>query len=182
MTENFVLCWKAMSVAKKAEVWPTDEPLVVYIVPADEPMKYAALMNHLTESVQTDLGWPENTVETIGLIAATPEQVTEGLFSLDDFGIDTRRITLMIMWGDTAENIGLAGKVPVECGHAFVALPKTGVVLPIMRMPAVDGDWWLDPMHQAYAEVSYVEMVRDGRVRTTGSEHMVCISTSAMWN
>lgn len=145
-------------------------------------MRYAALMNHLTTAVQNDLGWDDGTVETVGLIAATPEQVTEGLFCLDDFGIDSRRITLMIMWGDTAETIGLGERVPIECGHGFVALPRTGVVLPVLRMPPIEGDWWLDPMHQVYAEVSYGEMVRDGRVRATGNEQMVCISTSSMWN
>lgn len=180
--ENFVLCLRTMGTTTQAEVWPTDEPLVVYIVPAGDPMVYAALMNHLTEAVQSDLGWEDGTVETIGLIASTPGQVTEGLFSLDDFGIDSRRITLLVMWGDTADPIGLGERVPIECGHGFVALPKTGVVLPVLRMPAIEGDWWLDPMHQAYAEVSYGEMVRDGRVRNTGVEHMVCISTSSMWN
>jgi hypothetical protein len=171
-----------MVTTTQAEVWPTDDPLVIYIVPGDDPDRYAALMNHLTDIVQKDLGWDDGTVETIGLIASTPEQVTEGLYCLEDFGIDTRRITLMILWGDTADPIGLGRAVPVECGHGFVALPRSGVVLPAMRMPAIDGDWWFDPLHQVYAEVSYGEMVRNGRVRNTGSERIVCISTKAIWN
>lgn len=171
-----------MQPTTNVEVWPTEDLLVVYIVPPGDPMVYAALMNALTENAQVDLGWDKGSIETMGLIASSPAQVTEGLFCLDDIGIDSRRVTLIVMWGDTAEPIGLGEKVSVECGLGFVALPRTGVVLPVLRMPSPDGEWWLDPLHQAYAEVSYVEMVRGGRVRRTGQEYVACISTSNMWN
>ena len=145
-------------------------------------MKYAALMNHLTEVALHDLGWEAGTIETIGLIASSPDQIVEGLYFLDDLGIDSRCVTLTILWGDTAEVVGLGSVVPIECGHGFVALPRSGVVLPALRMPSIEGDWWFDPMHQAYAEVSYAEMLRDGRVRRENEEPMVCIATAETWN
>jgi hypothetical protein len=171
-----------MRAATEVEVWPTETPFVVYIIPDDEPMKYAAAMYHLTNSVHADLGWEHDTIETVGLIATSPQHVKEGLYFLDEFGIDPRSITLLMMWGDTAEIIGFAGEVPIECGTVFVALPRTGVVLPVLRMPALSGDWWLNPLHQSYAEVSYAEMVREGRIKTTGEEHMVCIAPKSYWN
>jgi hypothetical protein len=170
-----------MNLATQTEVWPTNTPLVVSIAPASDPIRHFALMKILTDAVQDDLGWGEDVIENIGLTASTPEQVTEGLYFLDDLGIDPRMVTLLVMWGETFDATGFNEDVPVECGTGFIALPKSGVVLPVLRLPSV-GDWWLDPLHQVYAHVTCAEMVREGRVRPTGDEPMTMIDSQAIWN
>jgi hypothetical protein len=170
-----------MPTTTRPEVWPTDTPLVIYVVPATDPIRYAALMDHVTRNVEVDLGWEQGKIETLGLIATDPTQIIEAFYLMDELGIDPRSVTAVIMFGDTAEALPFVKPIPIECGIGFVSLPRAGIVLPIMRMPYL-GMWWLEPVHQSYAEVSYAEMVREGRVRCDEGDQAVTISPTSMWN
>lgn len=160
----------------------TDKPTVVFMVPSEHPDVYAAVMNQLTVRVQKDLKWEPGTIELVGLIAATAEHGTEGIYFLDEMGISTRSLTLLVLWGETAASVDFEGKVPEECGVGAVILPETGVVLPTVRMPSLDGDWWIDPLHQAFAATTYASLVQNGRTELEGSEPFVFIASPSTWN
>lgn len=171
-----------MTKQTKPEVWPTDKPYIVFMVPGERSDEYAMVMNKLTTSVLDDLGWAYDSVEAIGLIAATPQQGTEGLYFLEESGVDTRGVTLLMLWGDTAACVNFNNSVPEECGIGAVILTETGVVLPTIRMPSLEEGWWADPTHQEYAATVFASLIRDGRAKLDGSEPYVFVSGRHTWN
>lgn len=160
----------------------TEKPIVVFMVPSEQPEVYAAAMNQLTVNVQRDLKWEPGAIELIGLIAATAEHGTEGIFFLEEMGVDTRSITLLVLWGETAESVTFDDKVQEECGIGSVVLPETGVVLPTVRMPPIDGGWWSDPLNQAYAAVTYASLVENGRTGRNKEDPFVFVACPYIWN
>lgn len=160
----------------------TEHPTVVFMVPSERPEVYAAVMNQLTANVQNDLKWEPGTIELIGLIAATAEHGAEGIFFLEEMGVDTRSLTLLVLWGETAASVKFEDMVSEECGVGTVILPATGVILPTLRMPSIDGDWWNDPLHQAYAAVTYAGLLQNGLAELEGDEPFVFISCPFTWN
>lgn len=182
MMGNYLLCSRVMTRQTKPEVWPTDKPFVVFMVPAERSVEYALIMKTLTTSVLDDLNWAYDSVDTIGLVAATPRHGTEGLLFLEEMGVDTRSVTLLMLWGDTAECVNFVDNVPEECGIGVVILAETGVVLPTVRMPSIDDNWWLDPSHQEYATGVFTSMIRDGRMELSGEEPFVFVSSRYAWN
>lgn len=165
----------------QSRTWMTNKPTVVYMVPSVRPHVYATAMGRLTNSVQADLGWEPGSIELIGLIAATAEHGTEGIYFLEEMGVDTRSLTLLVLWGETAEAVKFEDRVSEECGIGGVVLPETGVVIPTVRMPSVDSDWWNDPLHQAFAAVTYAGLVQDGRSQLDGDPY-VFIAGPHTWN
>jgi hypothetical protein len=55
-------------------------------------------------------------------------------------------------------------------------------LLPAVRMPSIDGDWWLDPLHQEYAITVFANLIRDGRVELDGSEPFTFVAGFNTWN
>ena len=157
-------------------------PTVAFLVPAERADDYAAIMNHLTRIVQENLKWPSGSIELIGLVAATAEHGAEGIYFLEEMGIDTRSITLLVLWGWTAASVEFEDTVSEACGAGTVILPETGVVLPTVRMPSLDSDWWDDPLHQAFAAVTYAGLVQNGRTELEGSEPFVFVACPYTWN
>lgn len=157
-------------------------PTVVFLVPSERADEYATTMNNLTLVVQENLKWPSGSIELIGLVAATAEHGAEGIYFLEEMGIDTRSITLLVLWGWTAASVELNETVSEACGIGTVILPETGVVLPTVRMPSLEGDWWDDPLHQAFAAVTYAGLVQNGRAELEGSEPFVFIACPYTWN
>lgn len=160
----------------------TEKPVVVFMVPSERQDEYAALMSRLTESVLEDLKMAHGSIELVGLIAATPDHGTKGIFFLEEMGIETRRIVLLMLWGETAASVKFEDSVPEECGVGRVILPETGVVLPTVRMPPLDGDWWNDPLHQAFAAVTYAGLLKNGRAEIESEETTVFIACPYAWN
>lgn len=172
-----------MSQKTKPDVWPTDHTVVVYLVPAERSFTYSLVMKQLTLRVLKDLGWTTDDIEVIGLVAATPQNGTESILFLEESGIDTRGVTLLMLWGETSRSVNLYGHVSEECGIGAVALPSTGVVLPTVLMPSIDTDWWKDPMHQEFAAVTYASMIRGHRRYVLdGSEPTTFVTYPATWN
>ncbi len=151
-------------------------------MPSERADDYATVTKSLTEAVQHDLKWDDDSIDCIGLTAATVEHGTEGIFFLDELGVNTRSITLLILWGWTAECAKLHDTVSEACGIGTVILPETGVVLRTVRMPSLDGDWWEDPLHQALAVSVYTGLVEHGKAELDGSEPYVHIASPATWN
>lgn len=168
----------------KSKIWVNSTPRVVFMVPSEHHEAYALFMKMLTREVEKDLGWEPDTIELIGLIAATAQHGTEGILFLEELGVNTRRLTLLILWADTAASVKFEKLVSPECGVGTVILPETGVVLPTLRMPSLDGDWWSDPLHQEYATVMYEELVQNGRTKAAAFtvEPQVFIATPQTWN
>jgi hypothetical protein len=166
----------------KPEIWPTDRPCVVFMVPAERSIEYGAIMQRITGRVIEDLHWSPLYMELIGLISSSPQHGTDGIFFLEDIGIDTRKVTLLMLWGDTAKSVHFENDVPEECGVGTVILPATGVLIPTVRMPNIDGDWWTDPLHQEYAITVFASLVRDIRTELDGSEPFVFVTGHHTWN
>lgn len=166
----------------KPEIWPTEEPFVVFMVPAEHQMEYALTMKALTTSVLNNLGWGYDSVKVIGLISSSPQHGTENLVFLEEMGVDTRSITLLMLWGDTAESVNFTNIVPEECGVGVIILPETGVSLPTVRMPALEEGWWFNPDHQEYAISVFADMIRNGRMELDGSEPSTFVSNPYIWN
>jgi hypothetical protein len=159
-----------------------NKPTVVFMVPSDRPDEYAAAMNQLTVQVQEDLKWEPGSIELIGLIAATPDHGAEGIYFLEEMGVPTRSLTLLVLWGETASSVKFENSVPEACGTGTVVLPETGVVLPAVRMPPLGDAWWNDPLHQAYAIVTYTGLVKNGSTELEGTEPSVFIASPYAWN
>jgi hypothetical protein len=171
-----------MTQKTKPEVWPVDRPFVVFMVPAERAIDYAEAMNQLTVNLLSDLNWAPDEIEIVGLISASPDHGAEGLFFLEEMGVDTRKITLLMLWGAAADCVNFDGYVVEECGIGTVILPETGVILPTVRMPSLDGDWWTDPLHHAYAATIFESLVQDGRARLDGTEPFVFVTLPNTWN
>lgn len=171
-----------MNQTTKPDIWPIDKPLVVYMVPAARSIEYSVVMSQLTARVLTDLGWSKDAVEFVGLISASPQHGTEGICFLEDSGVDTRAVSLLMLWGDTSDAVSFEGHVSEECGIGRVILPHTGAMIPTVRMPSIDTDWWREPIHQEYAVSVYTNMIRDGRYEMDGSEPFTFVHTLDAWN
>lgn len=171
-----------MNQKTKPEVWPTDRPYIVFLVPANHAGGYAAAMNQLLNNVLLDLGWGSDSVEMIGFVSASPRHGVEGLFFLEETGVDTRRVTLLMLWAEAGDCINWDGLVPEECGVGRVVLPATGAVIPAVRMPSLESDWWSDPLHEAYAETVVARLIQDGRPNLTGKEPFAFVTPTATWN
>lgn len=170
-----------MDQTTKPEIWPTDKPYVVFMVPAWRSGEYAVIMNRLILTVLRDLDWEPEDLEVLGLVATSPQHCTEGIYFLEQSGIDTRKITLLMLWGETAE-WRFGDTVSEECGVGTVILPETGVILPTVRMPSLNDDWWDDPLHQAYAATVFANLVQNGRSELDGSEPFVFVAGQHTWN
>lgn len=171
-----------MTPTTRLKTWATDSPLVVFMVPAERTADYVTMMDTLTINVMNDLKWEPGSVESVGLIAASARAGIDGIFFLEEMGVDPRDITLLMLWGKTYECVGYQGYVSEECGVGTVILPKSGAVLPTLCMPSIDGDWWLDPLHQAYAAATYARLLENGRSELDGSEPYVFVANPATWN
>lgn len=166
----------------KPEVWPVKRPFVVFMIPAEHATDYAITMSTILTNVAADLQLDPDNVDTLGLIAATAQHGTEGIFFLEEMGVDTRSVTLLILWGETADAVNFGDAVPEECGLGAVILTETGAVIPTVRMPSLNGDWWDDPVHREYAEIVLSNLMRDGRPELDGSEPYVFVSGHHIWN
>jgi hypothetical protein len=161
---------------------PTDKPFVVFMVPAESATEYAFIMNRLTKTVLDDLSWDHDSVELIGLTSSSVKHGTEGIFFLEDMGIDTRGITLLMLWGETAESVGMHHLVSEECGIAAVILTETGVILPTVAMPRLEDGWWADPLHQDYAATVFTGLLRDGRAILNEDAPSIFVTGRHAWN
>jgi hypothetical protein len=166
----------------KPKVWPTDKPFIVFMVPGERSIEYASIMNSLITDVLSDFKWPSDAVDAVGLIASTARHGTEGIFFLEEMGVDTRSVTLLILWAETAESVNFVDVVPEECGIGAVILSATGVVLPTVRMPSLDDGWWEDPLHYEYASTVLASLIRDGRTELSGAEPFVFVTGTNTWN
>lgn len=171
-----------MTQKTKPEIWPTDRPFVVFMVPGDRLPEYAVIMNDLILAVMQDLRWTSDDIDLVGLVAENPQHGAEGIYFLEESGIDTRAVTLLLLWGNIIESVNMQDIVSEGCGIGSVILPSTGVMIPIMRMPSIDSDWWDDPLHQEYAISAVTSMVRDGRYEFDGTEPFVFMTVPATWN
>lgn len=160
----------------------TSRPTVVYMVPPSKPEIYASVMGHITASVIEELNWEPESIDLIGLVAATAEHGMEGIYFMEEIGINTRGVTLLVFWGETAASVTFDEKVPEECGIGGVVLPETGAVMPAMRLPALDSDWWYDPLHVEYAAVMYAGLVQDGKSKLSQEEPRVFVASRSTWN
>lgn len=170
-----------MSQTTKPKVWPTDRPFVVYMIPPERSADYAIVMDALATGAVEDLKMDPEGIEMVGLIANTPRHGTEGLYFLGDMGIEPRRVTLLVLWGETAECVNFQ-EIPEECGLGTVILVEPGVVIPTVRMPSLVGDWWEDPIHLEYASIVLTNLIRNGRDELTGEEPFVLVGNRNSWN
>lgn len=172
-----------MTQKTKPEIWPTDKPFVVFMVPVDRAQEYGTMMNRLLMSVLYDLKWEPGSIETFGLIVSTPQNGIENLYFLEEIGVSTRTVTLLMLWGETAMCVDFQHVVPEACGVGKVIFPGTGVVLPAVRMPSLNGNWWDDPLHREFAAITITNLVRDKRrVEFDGSEPYNFVTRTATWN
>ena len=162
--------------------WLTDNHTVVYMVPPERPNVYATLMKTLTKDAESELKLVPESIDLIGFVVSDSHAGGEGLVFLEEMGIDTRRLSLLVLWAEAAAAVKFEDRVSKECGFGLVILPATGVMLPTMRMPSVDTNWWLDPLHQAYAAMSYAGLLKNGRDEMTGDEPATSIAPTRMWN
>jgi hypothetical protein len=88
----------------------------------------------------------------------------------------------LMLWAETAESAQMQDTVAADCGIGAIILPETGVKIPTVRMPSIEGDWWLDPLHQAYAAVTYASLVQNGREELDGTEPYAFIACPHIWN
>lgn len=152
------------------------------MVPGERAVEYGIMMNRLTTSVLDDLGWAYDSVEAIGLIAATPRHGVEGIMFMEELGIDTRSVTLLVLWAETAECVNFENYVPEACGIGAVILTATGVVLPTVRMPSIEHGWWAEPLNQEFAATVYTSLIRDGRAELDEGAPFVLVSGAHAWN
>lgn len=170
-----------MSQRTKSKVWTVEKPTVVFLVPSTNPETYGAVMNQLTVNVQRDLGWEEGSIELIGMVAESARHGIEGLYFLEELGVDTRTLTLLVLWGETSDAIPFEDDVPEACGIGRVALPETGVVLPTIRMPSVFNEWWRTPFNREFAISTYASLIQDGRAQLPEAP-CVFVSRRSDWN
>lgn len=180
--ENFLLCLRVMETATDVEIWVPETPMVVFMVPAHNSYAHAAAMSQMTTVVLRELGRPVDSMETIGLISATAEQGAEGILFLDEMGLDPRNIILLVLWGETSDAAGFGNSVAPDCGVGFIALTKSGVVIPAVRMPSIEDGWWEESLHQEYAIRTYSDLIKDGRQRPESRDHTVFVGGPAAWN
>lgn len=172
-----------MTKSKSPTVWSSHEkPFIVFMVPADRAQHYAVAMQELATSALVDLKWSMDSIDIIGLMSSNAHHGTECIYFLEDNGVNTRSITLLMMWGETAECVGFDELVPEECGVGSIVLPETGAVLPVIRMPSLDSEWWSDPVHKAYATTSFTRMFEHGRVDSDFSKPFVFVAAPQTWN
>lgn len=171
-----------MAQKTRPEIWKTERPTVVYMVPAVGAIVYASIMNQLTISITKSLNWEPGTIDLIGLVATSPESGAAGICFLEESGIDTRSLTLLVLWGDTADAVEFNGLVSEECGVGKVILPETGVVLPTVRMPSIADDWWMDSFHQEYATAIYSRLVEKGKEDLQPDDPHVFVALPHVWN
>ena len=166
----------------RPKVFITKNPIVVFMVPSENSGIYAALTDQLTASVQEYLEWGPESIELIGLIAATAEHGAEGIFFLEEMGVNTRSIALLVLWAETAKSVNFNNSVSEYCGTGTVILPETGVVLPTVRMPSGRGEWWSDSEHYSYAVSTYAGLIQNGLSEMDGTEPHSFITGSNTWN
>lgn len=171
-----------MNQKTKPDIWPTDKPFIVFMVPTWRADEYQELMTKLTVSVLQDLGWESDDIEMLGLLSHSIKSGTEGLYFLDENGVNTRSITVLMLWGDTANSVNFDGYVSEECGIGKVIFPNTGAVIPTVRMPSLESNWWSDALHMEYAVTVFAEMIRDGRMELDGTEPFVFVTEKWHWN
>lgn len=171
-----------MTIRTKSRIWMTNKPTVIFMVPPTNHEIYAEVMNQLTMIVIKDLNWKPDSINLIGLISSTAEHGVEGIYFLEEMGIDTRSLTLLILWGKTSDVFPPDKKISSACGVGGVVLPDTGVILPVVCMPSIESKWWHDPLHQEFAAVTYAKMIQDGKSKLESSEPYVFFSNCALWN
>lgn len=171
-----------MAQKTRPDIWKTERPTVIYVVPAIGAEVYASIMNQLTVNVARSLNWDPGTIDLIGLVAASPQDGAEGICFLEQSGIDTRSLTLLVLWGNTADAVEFNDLVSEDCGVGKVILPETGVVLPTVRMPSIVDGWWLDAFHQEYAEAIYARLVEKGKEDLQPDDPHVFVSLPHVWN
>lgn len=171
-----------MNQTTKPEIWPIDKPFIIFMLPGFRAVEYASAMNQLVVSALHDLGWDVDDIDLLGFIAATPQHGAEGIYFLEDSGVDTRSISLIMLWGETAGAVDSGNIIPEECGIGTVVLPATGAIIPTLRMPTLDYGWWDDPLHLEYAVTVFANMIRDVRYERDGTEPVSFMTLPATWN
>lgn len=166
----------------RPEVWPTTIPFVVSIVPTDGVEVYGFVIRRLIGHTEESLNWPEESISHVGLIATSIEHGTESIMFMEEMGVSSRSITLMLLWGETSDCVGFDDTISPECGMGFVSLVRTGVLLPALRMPSLESGWWGNRLNQQFAAVTVANALRDGRIRPDGSENVSHIYTADLLN
>lgn len=182
MTVNYLLCFGTMTQMTKPSIWPTDKPHVVFMVPTENCLYYASLLTRLTKVVLKNLNWSDDAIDMTGLVASNAVEGTFGIQFMEETGIDTRSVTLLMLWGETADSVNFGDHVSEECGVGTVVLPATGVLIPTVRMPSLGSGWWADPLNQEYAVSVFEDMVRDGRAEINDEAPFVFVAPPATWN
>lgn len=155
---------------------------MIYMVPYTRAEDYASVTYQLMVAVQKNLGLGDGEIELIGLVASTALNGTEGIYSLEESGVDTRSLSVLILWGETNSSVDFQGAVSTECGVGKLILPATGVVLPTVLLPSLEGDWWLNSFNQTYAIALLTRLVKNGKDELDGSEPFVMIAGAHTWN
>lgn len=168
----------------KPSVWQTDGTTVVYMVPAEYSESCGIIMYQLTEVVERDLQWERETIELVGVIADTVRGGIEGLLFLGELSdVDSRDVTVLILWGDVpAEASGLKDVLDEELGIGHVVLPETGAIVPVLRFPPVENGWWLDAGNVSSAAYAYREMVEGGRKTLDKGDAETFVTRDYVWN
>lgn len=163
-------------------MWPTDRTFVVFVVPGEDPVENSALINKITLSTLRDLRWELDDIEMLGIIANPQDHGAAGIYFLDDMGIDTKSITLLLLVGNVSDSISFSESVSPDCGLGYVVLPESGAIIPTLRIPDTNDTWWDEPLHMEYACVTLAEMIRNGRIGYQRSEHVVFLADPSFWN
>jgi hypothetical protein len=161
------------------DLWQ-DKPTVVFMTPDANVDIYVGLMALLTMNVQKELGWEPRSIQLIGLISKSTELGTQGLYLLGETGVKPSNLKLLVLWGNTAACARFDEDVADDCGTGTVIMPESGVILPAMRLPGVEADWWYENIHQEYAIFSYASLMRDGVVEEDAPH--VFIANANVWN
>lgn len=164
------------------ETWATEKPVVVFLVPAEGALTYVAVMNQLSLKVLGILGWAYDSLELYGMLAASAAHGKEEIYYLEENGIDTSRIALVMLWGDTAESVNFRLDITEGCGVGAIVLPRSGAILPTVRMPTIDGDWWYDAINQEHAATVYASLLVGGTDALDDPCPIVFVASPATWN
>lgn len=156
--------------------------MILFMVPSELSISCAALMEQVTQGAFEVAGLDSESTERIGLISPSSQHGREGVAYLEEMGTDPRDIVLVVMWGDTAESVGLEDSVSITGGVGFVALQRSGVILPVLRFPEAGDHWWTDPDNEAYAIEVYAEMIQGGRIRPWDGSTVRLFAYPHIWN
>lgn len=138
--------------------WIPGKPLVMFMVPPQYTMVYAALMTKLVNET-VGIG----AIELTGVVTDNGGRVTAGLYLISESKIDPISIAGLVLWGETGDYLGFHSSTADECIPTSVIIPDSSASIPTLCMPSIEMSWIQHEERWADAKAAFVKLLTDGR-------------------